>query len=247
MRHDAPMADIQSLCVVVGFARGHGRRVRVFLDAHEEIVLGELAVVQPTGRVAFESQEQLRTALIDSSRTSYLTRDPNAVTLHHGYCAGPSDDMRVLGTGNGQALPAAWRANPDVIAQLAEVAGAAVKLINVVRNPWDHIAETGEEPPIPKLFARAKTIDDIRASGVPVHDLALEDLAADPRAEMSDVLAFLNVEASDDYLELVDLLADVELPRSGAERAWTKQQVRAIRKRLPTVSWMQRYPAHPRG
>jgi hypothetical protein len=94
-----------------------------------------------------------------------------------------------------------------LLGQLEKLVGVPVRLLHVVRNPFDNIAtmarRTGQpvELAADRYFALCDTVAGIRAGRTTVLDVRHEELVADPRAQLTQVVHWLGLDASTSYLD----------------------------------------------
>jgi hypothetical protein len=128
--------------------------------------------------------------------------------------------------------------------------GAQVKLLHVYRNPWDNISSMtrGVAPgrAIRKYFKRAGIVKRFKQEGTtPMHDLALEDLTANPREEIRRLAAFYDLEAADEWVEACAAVVDPEAQASRREREWTQQEIDRVVTAKRDIPWLARFPDSP--
>ena len=190
--------DVESFCLFVGYTRSGHSIVGTLLDAHPEAAIAhEQPLFSPsmraptTGSVQHRTRDLLFAKLLQDThyrvelgrRGSRRTAD-NPMPLVPGGSHGTTTRLRVIGTKRGQEAPVAWKMNHAILDELRDFVGVPLRLLHVYRNPWDNVASMMRQSPdraIVRYFSRVRAIREIKATGVPVHDLALEDLIARPR------------------------------------------------------------------
>ncbi|UGS38813.1 sulfotransferase [Capillimicrobium parvum] len=255
--------DVELFCLFMGYTRSGHSLVGTVLDAHPEAVIaheGKIFASEEgksiTGGLRAVDRRRLFTYLVDRSARQAreghrgYRRDQSAPTnLIPGGSHGTYTTLRVLGTKRGQEPPIAWDRNPLVFDQLEELAQAKVRMIHVYRNPWDNIASMGRfhgDRAIVKYFRRAEIIKRFREQEVlPMYDLALEDLVADPAKEVRGLLEFLDLPVTDEFLAACADNIDRRVSASRKEREWTRQDVEMVVRRMAMIPWLERYPRRP--
>ena len=112
--------------------------------------------------------------------------------------------LRMIGTKRGQEGPVAFGMNPAILDELRDFVGVPLRLVHIYRNPWDNVASMmrqHHDRAIVRYFSRVRAIAEIKATGIPVHDLALEDLIARPQEEIASLLHFCDLEAGAGFLD----------------------------------------------
>jgi hypothetical protein len=254
--------EVESFCLFVGYTRSGHSIVGTILDAHPEAAI---AHEQPlfsrsfrsptTGTVQHASRERLFAKLLEDTqyrvelgrRGSRRTAD-RPMPLVPGGSHGRTTTLRVIGTKRGQEAPVAWGMNPAVLDDLRELVGVPLRLVHVYRNPWDNVASMMRQSPdraIVRYFSRARAIAEIKAAGLPVHDLALEDLIDRPHEAIASLLRFCGLEADNGWLDGSASILDAEPHASRREHEWTERELKGVELRMEGIPWLDRYPRAP--
>ncbi|UGS34037.1 sulfotransferase [Capillimicrobium parvum] len=254
--------DVESVCLFIGYTRSGHSLVGTILDAHPEAVIAHERQMFKVGRgenlgasVAYTDRDKMFQALVATSekhgargRRGYRRSEPNK--LIEGAANGTFTTLRVIGSKRGQETPMAWNANPQVFDQLSELAQAQVRLLHVYRNPWDNISSMTRavtpERAVRKYFKRAEVIKRFKEeSATPLHDVALEDLTANPRDEIRRLAAFYELEAADEWVEACAAVVDPEAQASRHEREWTDEEIAEVVEAKAEIPWLARFPDSP--
>jgi len=251
--------DLETFCLFAGYTRSGHSLVGTILDAHPEAVIAhEMQVLNLKPVDGDDLCSRDRVALIDrligntqkhraALRRGWRRTEPNAIV--HGASNGEFTRLRVVGTKRGQETPLVWERNPGVFDEIRDVVGAPVKLIHVYRNPWDNIASmsrTHDQKAVGRYFRRVRIMQQLKEQqSAPVHDVALEDLIADPEREIRALCAFYGLDAPDDYVVQCAGLVDDEPHASRHERAWGPREIAAVVRAKAEVPWLERYPDTP--
>ena len=139
---------------------------------------------------------------------------------------------------------------PELLDGLSTTLGLPVRLIHVVRDPWDnissHIRVRGDADvsgAIARYFRTAEIVRRIRgglADGV-LLDVHLDDLIADPREQLLRVLAFLRLDAMEAHVRACADKMFAEPRRTREEIVWTEADRRELAARAAEVPWLARY------
>jgi hypothetical protein len=254
--------DVESVCLFIGYTRSGHSLVGTMLDAHPEAVIAHERQMFKVGRgddleasVAFKDRDKMFSALVATSekhgargRRGYRRSEPNK--LIDGASNGTFTTLRVIGSKRGQETPMAWNANPQVFDELSDMAKAQVRLLHVYRNPWDNISSmTRAVTPgraIRKYFKRAEVIKRYKQEGTsPLHDVALEDLTANPREEIRKLAAFFELDPSDGWVEACAAVVDPQAQASRREREWTDEEIEQVVEAKREIPWLARFPDSP--
>lgn len=259
---DQDFDDVESFCLFVGYTRSGHSIVGTILDAHPEAAIAhEQPLFGPrrvatTGKLQHATREDLFRMLVhdtevrtDRGRRGYRRGAANPLPLVPGGSHGSVTTLRMIGTKRGQEAPTAWRMNPAIFDELGALVGVPLRLLHVYRNPWDNVASmaraTSPDRAIPKYFGRARAIAGIKATGIPVYDLALEDLIARPQEEIASLLEFCGLAADDGFLDACASILDAEPHASRLEHEWTERERKSMVRRIESIPWLDRYPRVP--
>ena len=128
--------------------------------------------------------------------------------------------------------------------------GVEVKLIHVVRNPFDNITtifnkepDKGLEQAIELYFAMVDTVAELkkRINGWELHEVSLESFIANPREQLAKLCSFLRVDPSQDYLD--DCASIVfSSPRKTRETLdWTPVMIQIMQKAIANYPFLSEY------
>ncbi|MEO1669967.1 MAG: sulfotransferase [Cyanobacteria bacterium J06631_2] len=214
-------AAVETYCTFIGYSRSGHSLIAALLDAHPHIVMAhELRAVKyfqyGFGRNAIYYLLWQMTKIRGHSwkRGSGYTYD-----VPHQY-QGSFEQIRVIGNKHGEFTACVLAGTPNLLQKLQDTVEVPVKLIHVVRNPFDNIAafaikrakrrnsevtEADIQASIDRYFSvcasvmKVKTMaDSINAD---VLDIRHEDFIKEPAVQLNKLCLWLGVEASSSYLE----------------------------------------------
>lgn len=211
MSASARWQQLTAFCLFVGYGRSGHSAVGSIIDAHPRA-----AVSHELDAVGRYLRGIPRDALFDEiftlaqrqAREGRESSRADGGTYRHvldGQRKADASHIKVLGDKKGAAT--AWhfaRRGLDAIDDFKRYAGVPLRMIHVIRNPFDIVAaglvRGGSE--FPRV---AEIVSHIRrhARGHGWLDVYYEDLLADPRREVARLMAFLDLDAPDGYLERI--------------------------------------------
>lgn len=253
--------SVETICLFIGNARSGHSLVGSLLDAHPHAVIAhELdPFVQEghrySGDLCFPNQNQLFQAIVERSqrqaklgRPAWRIRDTGeAYQVSHavpGQHQGTWDKLSVIGSKRGQATSQAVFANPEVLRTLQAQGEASLKLIHVIRNPYDNIASMTpehKERAIRRYFHLCRGVKKAKDAGWDVLDVYLEKLIEDPSRELRVVCGFLGLEASKEYLRACAELVLKKPNETRFQRSWSWMERRKVRRRMREFDWLEPY------
>ena len=209
---------VQSFCLFVGWARSGSTLIGALLDAHENIVIAnELDVL---GQI--ESGEMDRELLFErimkkSSRSAGRGENKGGYQYDvTGASQGTCEEVLVIGDKKAGMTNKRISENPMLLEKLRRVVEVPLKVIIVLRNPFDILTtqsmrrgrRIGCSPYIvlPKQIsvfeALAENISNLMEQLEPNEKMLIkhEEIIEDPRGCLRELCDYLKVPASDEYI-----------------------------------------------
>ena len=248
--------DLETFCLFIGYPKSGHSLVGALLDAHPDVVIAK--ATNPLALVAVDGmpRDEAFAMLLESSREEALRgRKQNKYRYGvEGQWQGQARTLRVLGDKFSDRTTKRIAKSPEALGIFAREVGVPLRLIHVVRNPFDMVARiakqkikdgTDEE-------RRARATDYIgRLAGIndgviargdyPVLTVRQESLIADPRAELGGMCEFLGVEAPSDYLDACAAIVFPEPHQTRGLLEWSDEQVAAVQQVIAAHSFFSGY------
>lgn len=126
-----------------------------------------------------------------------------------GQWQGRFETLRVIGDKKGGASSKRLQRAPDILDRLRRIVGVPIRIVQVVRNPFDNIATMSTRSGRPvaaacdryfQICAAIKGVCD-QCDATEVVSLRHENIIADPRNTLRQLLQFLDLRSSDQYLD----------------------------------------------
>jgi hypothetical protein len=164
-------------------------------------------------------------------------------------------DLRVVGDKRGRMTTDRLAARPELIDDLAATVGMPVRVIQVVRNPWDNVATmfTRGTAPIEDQAQRyrelCRTVDALaaRLGEDGVHRTYHEDLVAGTPAALQGLCGHLGVPAPDDWLAACDGVVFPSPRRTRDGVTWTPAARATLEDLVAATPWLARYRGEEEG
>jgi len=243
--------DVQAYCMFIGIGRSGHSLVGTLLGAHRDCIIAhELNALRYIE--AGLDRDEVYSLILDNARSG--ARESWAAD--NGYSHGVPDadqgrfeTLRVIGDKRGGATTRRLRAAPDLIDAVRETVGVPLRVVHVVRNPYDNIAswrasypEHTLEKPTRDYFEAAQTNLHLREQlGGSVFDLRHEDLIAAPRERLADLCGFVGLEADPAYLEACSSVVYADPHRSRHDVAWPPELKAAIEREIGRYDFLASY------
>lgn len=254
--------DLTSFCVFACNSRSGHSITGALLDAHPNAMLPheEPIFARPNGVVTdtfrYPDRLSLLARLVAVSEiqgrrgrnSRRVTPDGNKYQVSYsieGSHQGVSNQLLVLGTKRGDEMAdLVGNYGEAPLHRLRELVDLPLKFVHSIRNPFDNIATltgTHDTVAIDKYLFRERAVGEIKRSGWDMHDIYLEDLIADPKAELARLLEFLDLDAPADLVETCTEIVMSEPNETRHARTWSQQDIEAIRAGMEELPWLKRY------
>jgi hypothetical protein len=234
------LAAVERFLLFVGYPRSGHSIVGAMLNAHRDAVVAHELDAPPLILAGCSRDELLSRILaraywfnMRGNRANYLYAVP-------GQWQGRFETLRVIGDKRGGSVTRALADHPDFLDQVRSLVGIPLRLVHVVRNPFENISaisvwhELSLEDSIDFYFRHLETT--ARLSELCARDelvvLQHEELIRDPRAGLSRLLGFLDLEAYPGYLDDCSRVVFDQPTRTSSRVPWTPQLVREVEQRI---------------
>jgi hypothetical protein len=249
--------DAEGMAAFVQFV-GHPRSghslVGALLDAHRHVLVAHELDVLRYVEAGFDRDrlvalilrhQRARVAAGHTSGSGYSYAVP-------GRWQGRYERLEVVGDKKGGRSTRRLREQPGLLDDLAAAVRVPVKVIHVVRNPFDNIATMARRAPrlpladhVESYFALAATVDAVAARLDPVdlHRVRHEDLVADVVGELAGLCRFLGVDPGADpgYLDACAGIVDPAPHHSRDQIVWPAGMLDDIAERAAPHDWLAGY------
>jgi sulfotransferase family protein len=204
-------SKVEAFCMFIGYQRSGHSLVGALLDAHPEAVIAhELGALALFGR-GMGRREVYRRILHNAREFAAGGANPRPgyELMVAGGWQGRFTRLRVVGDKTGGESTKALAAEPDLLERLEREFRVPVRVIHVVRNPYDNIASILRKPNNRRLsrvsqrhFATLRANAKLRRRlGDRVMDVRHEEFLAHPRQRLAELCRFVGLDPSPEYLD----------------------------------------------
>jgi len=246
---------LRAFGLFVGPNRSGSSLVGALLDAHAQALIAhELDAFEDrgsTGRLGYADREALFAAIAENSARAARKgrkgrrRGGDVSYAVPGLHQGDVESLRVIGTKRANRTMVALEHNPRALEALEEQVLIPLRLIHLIRNPFDNVASmTPVDEPLMRVERYVQLIGMVNAlkdAGWPLKDVYLEEVIADPRSELAALCEFLDLKPAEDYLAGCASIVEDEPNESRHGRAWTDEEVATLTGLIDDVPWLGRY------
>lgn len=257
-RYKGAFDGIARFCLFVGYPRSGHSLIGALLNAHRNAVIShELdareIILNGCTRDDLYSRIIARASWFNllGNRGIYPYQVPNQ-------WQGRFAALRVIGDKRGGAVTRGIATHPDFLARVRALVGVPLRLIHVVRNPFDNISaisiwnDLSLAESIDFYFFHCRTtatLGDVcdPSEVITVHH---EEMIRDPRAVLSALCAFLGLELYPGYLDDCCSLVFVRPTYTRRKVQWSMALVRDVERRARAYRFLDAYafaiPDEPR-
>jgi hypothetical protein len=246
-------ADVRTFCFFVGHNKSGTSLLGGLLDAHPQVVLADEADALRYVEARF-GRDALFHVLLRSSRTELRKGRVTARRLEPysylvpGQAQGRTVRPKVVGDSTSGTSTRRLGAHPELLERLNGI-GTDVKLIQVIRNPFDPITAMmirggrSFDNSIAHYFGACETLQRIRGrlGASDLLPVRYEDVVADPASALKRACAFVGVHPEPDYIEACTSIVRAHPDRTRDRADWPQDQIEAVEHRIAEFDFLDGY------
>jgi hypothetical protein len=248
-RYRSEFDRVRNFCLFIGYPRSGHSLVGAMLNAHRHAVIShELDASQlilgGCSRNELYARILARAAWFNlrGNRSNYRYQIPNR-------WQGRFESLRVIGDKRVGTAALSVAENLDLLDRLRALIGVPLRLVHVVRNPYDNIAAIARwhrltlDESIAFYFSHFQTTGNLAVLSDPahVHTIYHEDLVRAPEATLANLCTFLGLTHDAQYLAECSsvVFARPTQPRRRSE--WSAAQLADVERRARPFEFLVRY------
>jgi hypothetical protein len=242
----------------IGYPRSGHSLIASLIDAHPNILIsmewGALTHLKLGYRKAqiyysISRLSKIFTEKLHNRWTGYSYRV-------EGQYQGKYEDLLVIGDKLAGQSSLMLRQDPGLLDQLSrEVAG--LKIIHVIRNPFDIIstmrkrsmekvgnphAGKGLDFFSDRFFERVEVVQKLKESGnFNLHDVYHEAFISDPRKGLKNIMEFLEIDYTNEYIESCANIVFENPHKSRLEANWDPELKEKVQKKIDACDFLSKY------
>lgn len=240
--------QVASFVLFVGYPRSGHSLVGAMLNAHRNAVIAH-ELDAPKLVVRGCTRDELYSRIL--ARAAWFNLRGNASNYEYqvpNRWQGRFEALRLVGDKRGGSA-AQWLArHPDLLGRLRATVGVPLRLIHVVRNPYDNIAAIARwhglslDRSIDFYFSHCETTGPLAASGASeMVTLAHEDLVREPEAALAGLCSNLGLATDPEYLAACASIVFARPTHSRRQATWSVGQVAEVKRRARRYPFLDRY------
>lgn len=217
--HPNRFDSVSSYCMFIGYPRSSHSLVGSLIDAHPNAIIAHEQDVLKYIKYGFSKGQLFPLLLRNSEEFTAKGRTWTGYSYSvPGQYQGRYETLKVIGDKRGANSARRFQRKPEILEKLKATINIPIKMIHVIRNPYDNIStmafrnngsdkarvikETLKEE-IANYFSLVETVRWVQ--GTLDHDavinIKIEEFMAAPKEKLRDLCGFLGLEASEKYIE----------------------------------------------
>ncbi|HEX6292679.1 MAG TPA: sulfotransferase [Herpetosiphonaceae bacterium] len=252
----ASFQTIATYCMFIGHARSGHSIMGALLDAHPNVILPDEVDALRYVAAGFR-REQIFHLLLERSRkqarkgrTKGGRNGKRYSYAVPGQWQGRFSTLKVIGDSKAGKSTQRFASNPALLHRLERcMAGIDVKLIHVIRNPYDNISTLmlrgGRtfENAITQYFQNCSALAAIRSGldSAKLLTVRQEDLIVQPGNTLRALCAFLGIDAPEEYVQVCAGILYAAVPKSRYSVAWSDASIDLVRRKIEQFDFLAGY------
>jgi Sulfotransferase domain len=243
--------DLERFLFFVGYPHSGSSLVGSLLNSHPEVVVSHEADVLRYVKPGIPRPLLLEMVLEGDRRFARIGR--RWMHIDYGFpgtSQGTFVRLRVAGDKKAQQSARRVRDDPALLQRLRRTVGVPIRVLHIVRNPFDNISSMHRRPEEESLSEVidhyrwvADAVDTVRSYLDESEFLAVryEAIASDPTARMSEICRFIGVDAPEAYLAICRCFIQPSRGRSRDRVTWPPEARREVEKLIETHDLLSSY------
>ena len=246
---------IENYCIFIGYQRSGSSLIGALLDAHPNAVIAhELNVMQYFAANFNKNQIYY---LLQQNSQEYAERGRNWSGYSYqvpNQWQGKFAKIKVIGDKKAALSAIQLSKNPQLLQQIKNTVTIPIKIIHIMRNPYDNITTMFKKSDrkrtnalnfretIEYYFSLCDDIKQIKlVSSDPVFEIKQESVIDNPQKNLRELCNFLNLEADEAYLQ--DCASIVfKSPRKTRETIeWKPEDIELVAEKISFYDFLQGY------
>lgn len=240
--------DVKTYVLFVGYPRSGHSLVGFLLDAHPEAIIASQTSVLRYFRHGFSPRQTFYCILQNSRKVAKVGTEWRTYSYSvPNQWQGRFEKLQVIGDSTGLTR---MRRNPRLLKSVQEKhQGVELKLIHVIRNPYDNIStmkhRRGESlsEAVERYFSMCKIVEQIKTQVAPgaVYDLKHEALIGDPERTLKDLCRFVGLSAGESYCKDCASIIFKSPHKTRADAGWSRDWIESVKRRMDGFPFLSGY------
>ncbi|MDY7005077.1 MAG: sulfotransferase domain-containing protein [Cyanobacteriota bacterium] len=246
--------DCEKYCMFIGYPRSGHSLVGTLLDAHPNIIIAHELDALKYIKAGFSSLQMYYLLLKNSQY--FISKTLEIPVARFKWIVpnqwnGKFTNLKVIGDKKGDGSTRILKNNFELLQTLSSAINIPIKIIHVIRNPFDNISTMYNKSPsrslevcIDRYFDLCHTNESIMKliDSNNIFLLKLESLIAYPKKEIEEMIkSFLGIEVDNQYLEDCSSLIFDSPNKTRNKTPWNEELIELTQKKIDQVSFLKGY------
>lgn len=249
---------VHTYLMFIGIGRSGTTLIGALLDAHPRIIVANQQTTLKYLRPGLFSRSQIFSLLLTNSRNAARSGRMGGGGYSYavpGQWQGRFDKLEVIGDKSKSAQEVVrLTSSPGLLDRLARVMQVRLRMIHVIRNPFDTIATRSMRRRLSlermsrEYFALCDRLQRLirRIDGISEHDVErvpvrLEEFIEYPEEQLAGICRGVGVDVDKDYLQGCARIVRREPHRSRHDVAWNRTLVAEVQRNLERFPFLRPY------
>lgn len=243
-------STLQTFCLFIGHARSGHSLVGSIINAHRHAVISHELHILRYVKWRFRRGQLFSLILSRDAAFGELGREWNGYSYAvPGQFQGTFEKLLVIGDKKGGSTTGWIRSSPQLLDRLAMMVRLPIRLIHVVRNPYDNLAtialnsKRGLDHTIQRYIKNTATNAAVISSVgcEAVLTIKHESLCNDPSTTIKTICSFLNLDTPKEYITACASIVH-DTPRQTRHKiSWNVNQLKAIERCIAQYTFLRNY------
>lgn len=257
--HPDRFASVDTYCMFIGYPRSSHSLIGSLIDAHPNAIIAHEQDVLKYVKYGF-SKEQLFPLLLRNSEeftakgrtwTGYSYAVP-------GQFQGRYEKLKVIGDKRGANSARRFQRKPEILEKLKQTVGMPIKMIHVIRNPFDNISTMAYrnngsdkakvtkavlQEEIANYFSLVETVQWVQNNlgEGNVIDIKIEEFMAQPKDKLRELCGFLALNADEKYLDDCAAIVYNKPHKTRDDYPWDEALVDEVKQKMARYAFFDGY------
>lgn len=239
---------VKNFVLFIGYPRSGHTLVGFLLDAHPNIIVASQTSALRYLKHGFGAQQIFHLLVQNSRQVAKTGREQRRYSYAvPNQWQGRYENLQVIGESTGLTR---LRRNPKLLRSLRQrLKGVDLKLIHVIRNPYDNIStmklRSGESLPeaIKRYFSMCEIVERLKpevASGA-VHDLKHDVLIGNPKTTLKHLCGFVGLSAEESYYKDCASIIFKTSHKTRHDVAWSPELIGSVKQQMSRFPFLSGY------
>lgn len=247
--------EIDTFCLFIGHGRSGHSVVGALLDAHPNIVISDEADSMGMLLRGFTREQILSALILKSQWQAYRKRTKSGLGEKKysywvpGQWQGKYQKLIVVGDSKAGITVDHLEKNPGALEQFKSLLQLKLKIILVLRNPYDNISTMvlrgglSVEKTAENYFKKFETIKKISDQIDPKNLIVIrhEELIEQPRETLKKANDFLGIESFDDYLDACANIIFKSPSKTRKKISWDEISIKTVKENIDALDYLSGY------